>query len=124
MALARRYSSSRRWSEPLLRIQVRMRSGASSEPARRGASTRPTASGSLTVVEGAAAAAGGAFASRRIENLGTFALGRRAVGIQDELLIAVVYRLQRRPRLNVDESAKGDILPLRRFAEVHRQRSG
>jgi hypothetical protein len=46
---------------------------------------------------------------------------RGAVGIEDEVLIAVVRSLERRSGLDVDEAARGHVLPLRRVTEVHRE---
>ena len=52
------------------------------------------------------------------------ALGRRAVRIDEEILVSVICRLEQCPGLDVHEAAGGHVLPLRRLAEVHRQRSG
>src|SRR6266566_2724177 len=61
---------------------------------------------------------------RRVEDLGLLALGRGAVGIDKEVLVAVVRRLERCARLDVDEAARGHVLALGRVAEVHRERPG
>src|SRR5207245_6420583 len=52
------------------------------------------------------------------------ALGRRAVRVDEEVDVAVVHRLERCPRLDVDEAAGRDVDALRRLAEVHRQGPG
>jgi hypothetical protein len=52
------------------------------------------------------------------------ALRRRTVGVDQEVLVSVVCRLQRRARLDVNELARSKVVTLRRLAEVHRQRPG
>src|SRR4051794_19419227 len=60
----------------------------------------------------------------RVQELGRRVLGWIAVGVDDEVLVAVVHRLQRCPRGGVDDAAGGHVDALRRLAEVHRQRAG
>ena len=49
-------------------------------------------------------------------------LRRIAVGIDDQVIVAVVHRLQGCPRIDVDQAARSDVVSLRRLAEVHRER--
>src|SRR5436190_8598479 len=57
----------------------------------------------------------------RLENLGA-PVRRRTVGIDDELLLAVVPRLQRRPGLDAQDAPGRHVDAFRRLAEVHRER--
>ena len=50
------------------------------------------------------------------------ALGRVAVGVHEQVLVAVVHRLERRAGRHMDESADGHVAALGRLAEVHRER--
>jgi hypothetical protein len=50
-------------------------------------------------------------------------LGRVSVGVEDELVGAVVRGLQRRAGLNMNQRSCGDVLTFRRVADVHRERS-
>ena len=50
-------------------------------------------------------------------------LGRRAVGIDEEILAAMVCALQRCAWLDVNQSPNGNVMTLRRFTDVHRQRA-
>src|ERR671919_544304 len=59
---------------------------------------------------------------RRIEGLGVLALRWSSVREDEQVLVAVVRRLQRCAGLDVDEPAGGHVVSLRRLAHVHRQR--
>src|SRR5205823_12006235 len=61
---------------------------------------------------------------RRVENFRTLALRRRPVRVHEQVDLAVVRCLERRPGLDVDESSGRDVFALRWIAEVHGQRSG
>ena len=58
-----------------------------------------------------------------VEKLGVLALGWSAVGVDDEILVAVIRRLEWGTRLDVDEPARRHVLALRRLTQVHRQRA-
>ncbi len=47
----------------------------------------------------------------------------RAVGVDDQVDVAVVHRLQRGAGVDVDDAARRHVLPLGRIADVHRQRA-
>ena len=49
-------------------------------------------------------------------------LRRGAVDVDDELVVGVIHRLERRAWGDVDQSARRNVAALRRIAEVHRQR--
>src|SRR5205807_7959334 len=49
-----------------------------------------------------------------VEDLGAFVLGRAAVGVEDELLVAVIHGLQRCARRDVNEPAGRHVLALGR----------
>lgn len=51
-------------------------------------------------------------------------LRRIAVGIDDQVIVAVVHCLKRSPRIDVDQAARGHVVTLRRLAQVHRERPG
>ena len=57
-----------------------------------------------------------------LENVGTGALGRRAIDEDDHFLVRLIDDLEHRAGLNVHESADGYVVPLGRLAEVHGQR--
>src|SRR5215217_5335149 len=59
----------------------------------------------------------------RVENLGVLRFRWVAVGVDDEVVICVVRRLERRSRLDVDQSTRRYVVPLRWLADVHRQRT-
>jgi hypothetical protein len=46
------------------------------------------------------------------------------VRVDDEVVVAVVDALERRARLDVRQTAGGDVLALGRFADVHGERPG
>jgi hypothetical protein len=50
------------------------------------------------------------------------ALGRVAVGVDEQIVVAVVHALERRTRVDANQPASGHVLTLRRLAKVHRQR--
>src|ERR1700722_15898046 len=56
-----------------------------------------------------------------IQELRALALRRRAVGIDDQVLIPVIDRLERGTGLDADHTADGHVLAHRRLAEVHRE---
>jgi hypothetical protein len=51
-------------------------------------------------------------------------IGRSAVGVDDELLVAVVDRLKRRLRMHVDNAPGRHQMARRRLAEIHRHLTG
>jgi hypothetical protein len=60
---------------------------------------------------------------RRVEELGVLVLGRVSVGVEDELVGAVVRDLQRSAGVDVNQRSCGNVLTFRRVADVHRERS-
>jgi hypothetical protein len=55
-----------------------------------------------------------------VEELGTALLGRGAVDEEDELVVAGVPELEDRPRLDDEDAATRNLVPLGRLAEVDR----
>jgi hypothetical protein len=55
------------------------------------------------------------------EDLRVLAFGWVAVRVDDEVVIAVVRRLEWRPRFDVDELASGYVVSLGRVVDIHRQ---
>ena len=51
-------------------------------------------------------------------------LRRIAVGVDDQVIVAVVHRLQGCPRIDVDQAAMSHVVSLRRVTQVHRERPG
>jgi nitroreductase len=58
-----------------------------------------------------------------IEEFSVLALGRVAVGVNDDVLLSVVRRLDRCARFNVDDASRWNVLPHRRVADVHGERA-
>jgi hypothetical protein len=58
-----------------------------------------------------------------LEHVRTGALRRRAADEHDEFFLGLVHDLEHRAGLDVHESADGNLVPLRRVAKVHCQRS-
>ena len=52
------------------------------------------------------------------------ALRRITVGVNDQIVVSVVCRLERCAWLDVDHATGGDVLPFRWIADVHRERAG
>ena len=59
----------------------------------------------------------------RVEELGVLVLGRVSVGVEDELVGAVVRGLQGSAGIDVNQRSCGNVLTFRRVADVHRERS-
>ena len=59
-----------------------------------------------------------------VQNFGALVLGRRAVGVDEEIGVAVVGALERGARLDVDDAAGRNVHPLGRVAQVDRERAG
>jgi hypothetical protein len=59
---------------------------------------------------------------RRLEKFDLALLWRGAVRVHEQIVAAVVHRLEQGAGLHVHDAAGGDLEPLRRVAEVHRQR--
>ena len=58
------------------------------------------------------------------EYLGVLGFGRITVGVDEQILLTVVDRLERCSRFDVDQPTRRKVLSFRGVAEVHRQRSG
>jgi hypothetical protein len=57
------------------------------------------------------------------EDLRVLVLRRRTVSVDEEILAAMVCALQRCAWLDVNQSPDGNVMTLRRFTDVHRQRA-
>jgi hypothetical protein len=74
-------------------------------------------------IKGGKSAADYAALDSGIEEFSVLALGRVAVGVNDDVLLSVVRCLDRCARFNVDDASRWNILPHRRVADVHRERA-
>jgi hypothetical protein len=59
----------------------------------------------------------------RLESLGVLDLGRVAIGVDEQIIGAMVDGLERRAWFDMDQPTGRHVVSLRRFTEVHRQRA-